>query len=80
MKYDPRRPFTKRVEYDPNKRITPRIAKTLEEIKDMLVHDNYARVQIGDVGRLKAQARLRGYKWSYKKEGGYYIVTLKENL
>jgi hypothetical protein len=77
MKYDPRHPFTKQVDYDTNKRLAPRIAKTLDEAKDMLYHDNYARVTIGEVGKIKAQANRRGYRWSYRKEGGYYIITLK---
>lgn len=63
--------------YDPNKKLAPRVATTLDEMKDMLHHESYARVRIGDVGRLKAQARLRKYKWSWVKEGGYYIITLK---
>jgi len=77
MKYDPRRPFTKEIKYDPNKRITPRIAKTLDEMREMLHHDRYARITIGDKGRLKAQAQRYGYKWRWVKEGGYYIITLK---
>lgn len=62
--------------YDPNKRLAPRTAKTLDEIKEMLFHEGFARVRKADKGSLKAAAGRRGYKWSWTRDGSYYIVKV----
>lgn len=63
-------------EYDPNKRLAPRTAKTLDEIKAMLHAENFARVSYADKNRLRASANRYGYKWSWTKDGRYYIVKV----
>lgn len=62
--------------YDPDKRLAPRTAKTLDEIKEMLFHEGFARVRKEHKGSLKAAAGRRGYKWTWKKDGSYYIVKM----
>ena len=52
-------------------------AQSLEEIMDMLARERFARILAVDKERLKAQATRRGYRWSYKRDGRYYIITLQ---
>jgi len=62
--------------YDPDKRLAPRTAKTLDEVKEMLFHEGFARVRKEHKGSLKAAAGRRGYKWSWTRDGSYYIVKV----
>ena len=62
--------------YDPKKRLAPRTAATLDEMKMMLHMEGFARVLKADKNRLRASAVRYGYKWSWTKDGRYYIVKL----
>ncbi len=66
----------KKTTCNPNKPLAPRTADTLDSMKDMLTHENYARVKAADKNRLRAQAGRKGYKWAWKKERQFYIVTV----
>ena len=62
--------------HNPNTRLAPRTADSLDSMKDMLTHEGFARVKAADKNRLRAQAGRKGYKWAWKKERQFYIVTV----
>lgn len=62
--------------YDPSKPLTPRTAKSIDEIKAMLHAEGFARVLPADKNRLRESANRYGYKWSWVKDGRYYIVKV----